>query len=159
MNEITSQEAIKDLKSLGNKNTEYYNTPSIDILETFPSPSDKFYTVEFVQAHNEFTSLCPKTSQPDFATFKIYYSPNEVCVESKSLKQYLFSYRDSKGFGEAITNQIADDLDKKISPNWILVVGEFSPRGGISWTTRALRTLLPLSELSSLSESLIVNYK
>lgn len=159
MNEITPQEVIQDLKSLGNQETKYYNTPSIDILETFPSPSSNFYTVEFIQSHNEFTSLCPKTSQPDFATIKILYCPKEVCIESKSLKQYLFSYRDSKGFGESITNRIVDDLYEKLNPWWIVVVGEFSPRGGIAWTTRSLKTQLPLSELIPLEREMLANYK
>lgn len=139
MSEITAKKDIEHLKSLGNQKTEYSLSPSIDILETFKSPSVKEYVVVFEQEHNEFTSLCPKTGQPDFATFKISYRPDKSCVESKSLKVYLQSYRNSSGFGEAITNKIADDLFAVLQPQWIEVQGIFSPRGGIKWTTIATR--------------------
>ena len=138
MSNLTPEEVVKDLKSLGNQHTEYLTEPSLEILETFPAPKGEF-TVEFVQAHNEFSSLCPKTGQPDSATFKIFYSPDKKCIESKSLKLYLFSYRNTKGFGESITNKVADDLQRVLQAKWLVVLGSFSPRGGIGWNTKAIR--------------------
>jgi len=137
----------KQLRVLGAAKVKYPRRPSKDILEVFNSPSrgneqNSFFYVRFDQ-DAEFTSLCPLTSQPDFANIRIIYVPNHVCVESKSLKLYLFSYRNYGGFGEKITNRIADDLFDVLSPRWIAVVGEFRPRGGISWTTTAVRVQSP----------------
>lgn len=85
----------------------------------------------------EFTCLCPKTGQPDFATIRIRYSPNERCVELKSLKLYLWSYRDQGAFHEAVTNQILDDLVATIAPKWMVVEGDFLVRGGIHTVVEA----------------------
>lgn len=85
----------------------------------------------------EFTCLCPKTGQPDFATIRIRYSPNERCVELKSLKLYLWSYRDQGAFHEAVTNQILDDLVATITPKWMVVEGDFLVRGGIHTVVEA----------------------
>lgn len=127
-------------KSLGlGKETQYPTVPSVTILETFAVPADKYFDVTFQQAHNEFTSLCPITGQPDFATFKIRYIPDKVCIETKSLKLYLFSYRNTQGFGETVTNKIADDLQSVLNAKLLLVEGTFSARGGITWTTKAVR--------------------
>lgn len=160
MADITTSTELDTLTHLGNQETQYATEPSISILETFPSPSSNFYTVEFVQAHNEFTSLCPKTFQPDSATIQIFYAPKEVCVESKSLKLYLFAYRNSKGFGEAITNKIADDLLEVLQPRWLVVIGKFSPRGGIAWNTKAVRytDVKNVSGLPEYEQQLIVQY-
>ncbi len=79
----------------------------------------------------EFTCLCPKTGQPDFATVRIRYIPDRLCVELKSLKLYLWSYRDEGAFHEAVTNKILDDIVKAVQPRWIEVEGDFYVRGGI----------------------------
>src|SRR3954465_15571101 len=102
-------------------------------LETFPNPRPgRDYHIAFECP--EFTCLCPMTGQPDFATILIDYVPDELCVELKSLKLYLWSYRDEGAFHEAVTNQICDDLVKAISPRSISVRGEFTVRGGITTT-------------------------
>lgn len=106
--------------------------PSKD-LETFPNPqTDRDYTIRFDIP--EFTCLCPKTGQPDFATIKIEYVPAELCVELKSLKLYMWSFREEGAFHEAITNQILDDIVRAISPSFMRVRAEFYVRGGIYTT-------------------------
>lgn len=106
--------------------------PSRD-LETFPNPRPgREYEIHFQCP--EFTCVCPKTGQPDFATMHIDYVPGELCVELKSLKLYLWSFRDEGHFHEAVTNQILDDLVGAIAPRWMRVVGEFKVRGGITTT-------------------------
>ena len=80
----------------------------------------------------EFTCLCPVTGQPDFARIKIRYIPDALCVELKSLKLYLWSYRNEGAFHEAVTNKIASDIVKAISPRWMEITGEFNVRGGIT---------------------------
>jgi len=125
------------LKALGQK-SEIPEKPDIKILEVFDSPSKQPFYVTFTQ-EREFTSKCPVTGQPDFASIKILYLPNEKCVESKSLKLYLASYRNEGSFGEAITNKIADDLNLALEPRFLVVVGDFAPRGGIGWSTEAVR--------------------
>ena len=82
----------------------------------------------------EFTCLCPKTGQPDFATFELEYVPDELCVELKALKLYLWSYRDQGAFHEAVTNQIADDLAGACAPRFLRLAGKFNVRGGIYTT-------------------------
>ena len=82
----------------------------------------------------EFTCLCPKTGQPDFATFELEYVPDELCVELKSLKLYLWSFRDRGAFHEAVTNQIADDLARACAPRFLRLAGKFNVRGGIYTT-------------------------
>jgi len=99
-------------------------------LETFPNPNpDRNYVISFECP--EFTCLCPRTGQPDFATIRIRYIPDETCVELKSLKLYLWSFRDDGTFHEAVTNRILDDLCKACDPRFIEVVGDFYVRGGI----------------------------
>lgn len=108
-------------------------------LDTFPNPkAERNYTIAFDCP--EFTCLCPKTGQPDFATIRIEYIPDELCVELKSLKLYLWSYRDEGAFHEAVTNRICDDLVKAIDPRWIQVEGNFFVRGGIATTVTAEHT-------------------
>lgn len=80
----------------------------------------------------EFTSLCPKTEQPDFGIIRIRYIPDQLCIELKSLKLYLWSYRNEGAFYEKVTNQILNDLTGACSPRWMEVVGEFNVRGGIA---------------------------
>jgi 7-cyano-7-deazaguanine reductase len=99
-------------------------------LDVFPNPApQRDYEIAFDCP--EFTCLCPKTGQPDFAHFKIRYVPDEKCVELKSLKLYLWSFRDEGHFHEAVTNRIADDIVKAIAPRSLTVVGDFYVRGGI----------------------------
>lgn len=100
------------------------------ILDTFPNPHpDRDYTVAFEAP--EFTCLCPLTGQPDFAHFIIEYIPDELCVELKSLKLYLWSYRDEGAFHEDVTNRIFDDVVAAIDPRWVKIVGDWNVRGGI----------------------------
>jgi 7-cyano-7-deazaguanine reductase len=100
-------------------------------LDTFANPNPRRgYEIAFDCP--EFTCLCPLTGQPDFARISIRYIPSATCVESKSLKLYLWSYREEGAFHEAVTNQILDDLVKVLRPRWLQVVGSFSVRGGIS---------------------------
>jgi len=99
-------------------------------LETFASPRPG-RPFEIVFETEEFTCLCPMTGQPDFAKLRITYQPDQLCVESKSLKLYLWSYRDQGAFHEAVTNQILDDLVAAAQPTWMKVEGDFLVRGGI----------------------------
>ncbi len=104
-------------------------------LETFPNPNrERDYEIAFEAP--EFTCLCPMTGQPDFATIRIRYVPDQKCVELKSLKLYLWSYRDEGAFHEAVTNRIADDVIAAIDPRRLLVEGDFYVRGGIRTTVR-----------------------
>lgn len=99
------------------------------ILDTFPNPRiGREYEIQFV--FPEFTSLCPVTGQPDFATITITYIPDRLCVEMKSLKLYFFAYRDKGIFYEAVTNTILDDLVAVLKPKRMTVVGDFAVRGG-----------------------------
>ena len=99
-------------------------------LETFPNPKpDRDYEIRFECP--EFTCLCPRTGQPDFATMRIRYVPDELCVELKSLKLYLWSFRDQGAFHEAVTNRILDDLVDAVRPRRMTVEGDFYVRGGI----------------------------
>jgi 7-cyano-7-deazaguanine reductase len=99
-------------------------------LQSFPNPNpERDYEIAFEAP--EFTCLCPMTSQPDFATIRIRYVPDEKCVELKSLKLYLWSYRDEGTFHEAVTNRIANDLVAALEPRYLYVEGDFFIRGGI----------------------------
>ncbi|MFP2930785.1 preQ(1) synthase [Pyxidicoccus sp. 3LG] len=99
-------------------------------LQTFPNPApERDYEIAFDCP--EFTCLCPMTGQPDFARFKISYVPDQLCVELKSLKLYMWSYRNEGAFHEKVTNTIADDIIKAIQPRKLTVVGDFFVRGGI----------------------------
>src|SRR5580698_10062143 len=103
------------------------------ILEVFDNPRPgRDYEIKFV--FPEFTSLCPVTGQPDFATITVRYVPDRLCVEMKSLKLYFFAFRNKGIFYEAVTNQILDDLVAKLSPRKITVIGEFAVRGGTAGT-------------------------
>ena len=103
---------------------------SYDILETFENPKmSRDYSINFEIP--EFTSLCPKTGQPDFANIVIEYIPDKLCVELKSLKIYFVSFLDKPGFHEDLTNQILDDLVKLLDPIFININAEWNVRGGI----------------------------
>jgi len=122
------------LTALGSGKTEYITEYNPSLLEAFPSPSKEPFEIEIVAP--EVTSLCPLTKQPDFAEIYIKYSPQDRCVESKSLKLYLFSYRSTGIFHEAMTVQIAKDLFALLEPRWLEVQGRFTPRGGIKFWPR-----------------------
>ena len=105
-------------------------------LETFPNPSPgRDYGIHMQIP--EFTCLCPKTGQPDFATLYLDYVPDRLCVELKSLKLYIWSYRDEGAFHEAVTNRILDDLVKATSPRFMRLTARFYVRGGIFTTVVA----------------------
>ena len=105
-------------------------------LETFNNPNpDRDYTIRI--RIPEFTCLCPKTGQPDFATLFLDYIPEAACVELKSLKQYVWSYRDEGAFHEAITNAILEDLATATQPRWMRLTARFNVRGGIYTTVVA----------------------
>lgn len=128
---ISKEEQLDGLTLLGNRKTVYSDQYAPDVLETFKNKHpERDYWVRFVAP--EFTSLCPVTGQPDFATIYIDYIPNEDMVESKSLKLYLFSFRSHGAFHEDCVNMIMDDLISLMDPKYIEVRGDFTARGGIS---------------------------
>lgn len=101
-----------------------------ELLETFPNPApEKDYTINIKVP--EFTCLCPRTGQPDFAVLEFNYIPDDLCIELKALKMYIWSYRDKGVFHEAVTNQILEDLVSVISPRFIRLTARFNVRGGI----------------------------
>jgi 7-cyano-7-deazaguanine reductase len=99
-------------------------------LETFPNPRPE-RDYEISMECPEFTCVCPRTGQPDFATIRINYVADKLCIELKSLKLYLWSYRDEGAFHEAVINKILDDLVRVCRPRRMTVVGDFNVRGGI----------------------------
>ena len=128
--EINMSREDEGLKQLGNK-TKYSMDYAPGVLETFENKHpDNDYFVKFNCP--EFTSLCPITGQPDFATIYISYIPDKLMVESKSLKLYLFSFRNHGDFHEDCVNIIMKDLIRLMQPRYIEVWGKFTPRGGIS---------------------------
>ena len=134
---------MQELKHLGKKSVVRYENPDASILESVPNPfcssTDNRNGVQptIDISAPEFTSLCPITGQPDFATIEIQYIPSQRLVESKSLKLYLGSFRQHGEFHEACVNRIANDLIDLLDPEYILVVGKFTARGGISLHPRA----------------------
>lgn len=99
-------------------------------LETFANPAaDRDYTIRMTLP--EFTCLCPRTGQPDFATLELEYVPDRLCVELKSLKLYIWSFRDRGAFHEAVTNEIAAHLDAALAPRFVRLTAHFNVRGGI----------------------------
>lgn len=108
-------------------------TPHAEQLETFPNQNPgRDYVIEIVCP--EFTSVCPKTGQPDFGTITYQYTPDQLCVELKSLKLYLQSFRNQGIFYENVTNRLLDDFVAACKPRRLKVIGAFTPRGGISTT-------------------------
>ena len=125
------REGVDELKALGNQHIKYVFDHNPDVLEKIPNKhDDRDYFVKFNCP--EFTSLCPKTGQPDFATIYISYIPDKYIVESKSLKLYLFGFRNHGDFHEDCVNIIMTDLIKLLHPRFIEVWGKFLPRGGLS---------------------------
>lgn len=122
------------LTLLGRSETKLPAAPTDAQLETFPKPARRNYHIHFET--DDFTSLCPVTGQPDFARIDIDYVPDRLCIESKSLKFYLASYRNERAFNEAVTNRILDDFVKACSPREATITAQFSARGGIALSVR-----------------------
>jgi 7-cyano-7-deazaguanine reductase len=128
---MASKKSQSHLKLLGRSDATFPKKPTRETLETFPNRNKgRSYSVCFECP--EFTSLCPVTGQADFAQITIEYIPNEVCIETKSLKFYLSSFRSTPSFGEDIANRILDDLVAVLHPRHLKVNADFAPRGGIS---------------------------
>lgn len=126
-----NEKELEGVTLLGNQGTKYSHDYDPAVLETFVNKHmGNDYFVKFNCP--EFTSLCPMTGQPDFATIYISYVPDKIMVESKSLKLYLFSFRNHGDFHEDCINIIMKDLIKLMEPKYIEVWGKFTPRGGIS---------------------------
>ena len=150
-----NQSKLKGITHLGTQTSIDSGQYDPSLLECFDNRLGSDNWVSFVCT--EFTSLCPKTNQPDFAKIFINYLPNKKMVESKSLKLYLFSFRNHGGFHEECVQMICSDLFKLMKPAFIEVIGEFTPRGGIS--------IFPYSSMSSkvkkyqeIKESRLKNY-
>ena len=151
----TRQKELKNF-SLGETHTEYLSTYAPQVLEAFDNKNPgKIAWTTFICT--EFTSLCPKTGQPDFAKIFINYIADKKMVESKSLKLYLYSFRNHGDFHEDCIQKICDDLVKIMKPHYIEVIGEFTPRGGIA--------IFPYANYSSenkkyqnVKESRLINY-
>ena len=125
------KENLQDLTLLGNQNISYEFGYTPELLEAFDNEHPtRDYFVKFNCP--EFTSLCPQTGQPDFATIYLSFIPDKKLVESKSLKLYLFSFRNHGDFHEDVVNIIMNDLIKLMAPRYIEVWGKFTPRGGLS---------------------------
>jgi 7-cyano-7-deazaguanine reductase len=124
------------LTLLGRSEHRLPTSPDDAALETFPNrTAGRKYTIHL--SAPDFSSLCPVTGQPDSAHVEIIYIPNKLCIETKSLKFYLASYRNHAAFNEAIVNRILDDVQKACSPKEVIVRGKFAPRGGIQLTCEA----------------------
>lgn len=121
---------IKKFKNLGSK-SKVPTHPSAKILEAFDNQHPEHNYLVSLECH-EFTCLCPITGQPDFASFEINYVPRVKMVESKSLKLYLFAFRNQGEFHEEVTNRIFNDLWKLMDPKFMRIIGNFSVRGGIA---------------------------
>lgn len=128
---LLSNKRFKNLTLLKKSSTHIPPSPDKSKLETFTNIySDRDYWIEFICP--EYTSICPVTGQPDFGTIIIKYIPRKLCLESKSLKIYLMSFRNWPTFHEEAVNRIRDDIAGSIKPKKLIVRGEFKPRGGIS---------------------------
>lgn len=133
---LTEPSDLNELTALGGKAQPSKN------LEAFPNRTpERFYLVTLET--DEFTCLCPKTGQPDFATIQVLYVPDQKVVESKSFKLYLWSYRNEGAFHEHVINRILEDLVKTLDPHWLMVKGLFNMRGGIDITVEAEHTKTP----------------
>lgn len=121
---------VSSLSKLGSETEYKYSEPSAEMLEVF---DNKYPERDYVATYTfkEFTSLCPKTGQPDFAEIRVEYIPRYKCVETKSLKLYFFAYRNYGSFMESIVNKILSDFVAVSDPLWCKIVGTFAARGGI----------------------------
>lgn len=156
---MRTNDELAGVTLLGSGNTHYPTDYSAELLEWFPNKhpeNDYLVTLDCP----EFTSLCPKTGQPDFGHIIINYIPDRKMVESKSLKLYLFSFRNHGDFHEDCINIIMKDLIKLMQPRYIEVIGLFTPRGGISirpyaqWADTAHQALLPLRMSAQMSHQI-----
>ncbi len=141
------------LTKLGSPAAYRFDKPGKDLLEAFPNRyPDRDYVVTF--DHPEFTSLCPMTGQPDFATITVRYVPGPRCVESKSFKLYMAAYRNHGSFMESVTNAIADDLITTLAPRRMTVTGAFNVRGGTAITVRVehIDPTLPKAKAEALAK-------
>lgn len=125
----------RGLRLLGRSEARIPDAVSPEVLETFTNRARRPFWIRFHSA--DFTSLCPITGQADFATITIDYQPAKRCIESKSLKFYLASYRNEPAFNEEVTNRILDDLVRACAPRKMIVQAQFASRGGISLTITA----------------------
>jgi 7-cyano-7-deazaguanine reductase len=133
---VAKRKRAGKLTLLGHSDAKLPASPAEARLETFPNPApERNYRIHFETG--DFTSVCPVTGQPDFARIGIDYVPDRLCVESKSLKFYLASYRNERAFNEAVTNRILDDFVNACAPREAIVTAQFSARGGIALTVRA----------------------
>jgi 7-cyano-7-deazaguanine reductase len=124
------------LTLLGSSEAAFPKSPQQAKIETFPNPKpDRDYRIRLDCP--DFTSLCPVTGQPDFAEIVVEYVPGKLCVETKSVKLYLSSYRNVHSFNEQVINHILDDLVKVCQPRRMTIEGRFAPRGGLSLTVVA----------------------
>lgn len=147
----TASKETAGLTTLGGVTTYRFDSPDPSLLEAFPNRyPGRDYAVRF--EHPEFTSLCPMTGQPDFATIIVRYVPHEKCVESKSFKLYMAAYRNHGSFMESVTNKIADDLIEVLAPRRLTVEGVFNVRGGTGITVRVehVDTALPADRQAAL---------
>lgn len=144
---MTQPSQVKDLTLLGHSENRLPTTPEEATLEVFPNRNaDRNYWIEL--EYPEFSSLCPVTGQPDTAHLAIRYIPGEKCIETKSLKFYLASFRNTPSFNEDIVNRVLDDLAGACAPRRMIVRGKFSPRGGIQLTATASFPDAGLEEVS-----------
>jgi 7-cyano-7-deazaguanine reductase len=132
---VKKRKKTANLTLLGRSEMRLPSSPAEAQLEVFANPAKRKYRIRFETA--DFTSLCPVTGQVDFAQIIIEYVPNKLCIESKSLKFYLASFRNLRAFNEAVTNRILDDFVAICAPREASVTAEFSARGGIALTVRA----------------------
>jgi len=133
---VAKRKRAGELTLLGHSDAKLPASPAEARLETFPNPApERNYRIHFET--DDFTSVCPVTGQPDFARIDIDYVPDRLCVESKSLKFYLASYRNERAFNEAVTNRVLDDFVKACAPREAVVTAQFSARGGIALTVHA----------------------
>lgn len=124
------------LTLLGNSEAAFPKSPQQATIETFPNPKPaRDYSIRLECP--DFTSLCPVTGQPDFAEILVEYVPDKLCIETKSLKLYLASYRNVHSFNEHVINSILDDLVEACRPRRIKIEGKFVPRGGLSLSVTA----------------------
>ena len=131
-----SSKRFADLTQLKGSRTVYAETPDSAVLESFENLyQDRDYVIEFDCP--EFTSLCPVTGQPDFGHIRIRYVPDKRCVESKSLKLFLFSFRNFNTFHEEVVNRVLDKVVEAVAPRRAEVIGNFFPRGGIALNIKA----------------------
>ena len=143
----------KNLKALGKKTVYQFDKPNPKLLENFVNQHpENLYVINLFC--DEFTSICPITGQPDWARFTIKYVPNKLCVESKSLKLYLHSFRNHGEFHEDVTNRIAKDLFTLTKPLYLQIYADFNARGGVAihpfvelWGTNNARTRNLVNEL------------